>query len=146
MQNIIPNGRCPILILILALAAPVSGFARNWVRIPITSVEGSAYFMDADSVARQGQFVRLWERLVLNVPSRDTTLEPFQSTLFLMSYDCGHKAAALLEAKFYSDAESRELIDHHIRSRPKYLYVAPDSPSAMKLDEACNLIKGHRRP
>jgi hypothetical protein len=120
--------------------------AENWVRIPITSVEGSAYFMDADSVRRQGQFVRLWERLVLRWPSKDTALKPFQSSLFLMSYDCRRKAAAVLETKFYSDMESRELIDHHIRSRPKYLYVAPDSPSELKLEEACRLTQGRRRP
>ena len=140
------NGQSQVLALVMALLAPVSGFGSNWVKFPVTSVEGSSYFLDTDSLVKKGPFVRLWERLILKKPSENPSLGPFQSALFYMSYDCGHKSAALLETRFYKDSDSRDQIAHRIHTHPKYMYVAPDSPPEMKLNEVCKLVKGPRHP
>lgn len=128
-------------VLMMSLLAPLAGYSANWVKFPISSIEGSVYFLDTDSAQRQGPYLSLWERLVLNLPRTEPTLGTFQSALFRMSYDCRRQSAALLESRFYRDAASQEEISNHIRRRPQYRFIVPDTPAAMKLEEACKLSR-----
>ncbi len=136
------QGNFPRLALLAAwLAAPVTGYGSDWVQMPFSSIEASVYFMDAGSLVRRGSFVRVWERLVFNTPRTNPALGAFQSAQFYLSYDCRRQSAALLETRLYRDAASQDLITTHIRPRPRYLYAAPDTPAAMKLEEVCNRAK-----
>lgn len=128
-------------VLTLSLLTPMTGYPADWVKFPISSIEGSAYFLDTDSAKKQGPYLSIWERLVLNMPRTDPTLGTFQSALFRMSYDCRRQAAAVLETRFYKDAASQDEISSHIRRRPQYRFIVPDTPAAMKLEEACKLIR-----
>jgi len=138
------NDQCRMLALIMACFMPAIGYGSNWVPIPVSSLEGSALYVDTESVVKKGNFVRIWERLVLNRPSKYPAIGTFQSCKFYMSYNCGQKSAALLETRFYKDFDSLEEVANSIHARPRYMFVAPGTPSETKLDEVCKLAKGHR--
>ena len=132
------NLHLPRLALLAAGLLPGLAQSANWVKIPVLSIEGSSYFIDTQSLLKSGRFVRVWERLVLDKPRAEPVLGTFQTSEFYMAYDCRQQAAALLESKFYEDATARKPFAHRIRSSAKYMYSAPDSPAAMKLDMVCH--------
>ena len=113
--------------------------SANWIRLPTSSMEGSDYALDSDSAERSGPIVRVWERLVFKRFQEDTAFGAFHAVMFHMAYNCRRRSAAILETRFYRDIDLKELTAKRIRTKPRYLYVAPDSPSEMKLEEACKI-------
>jgi hypothetical protein len=113
--------------------------SANWVTLPMSSMEGSDYALDVDSAERSGPIVRVWERLVFKRFQEDSAFGAFHAVMFHMAYNCRRRSAAILETRFYRDIDLKQLTANRIRAKPRYLYVAPDSPSEMKLEEACKI-------
>lgn len=126
-------------VLLMTCLWSVSARSANWVTLPMSSMEGSDYALDVDSAERSGPIVRVWERLVFKRFQEDSAFGAFHAVMFHMAYNCRRRSAAILETRFYRDIDLKQLTANRIRAKPRYLYVAPDSPSEMKLEEACKI-------
>ena len=126
----------------VALAIPAVGHAERWVPLSVPGFEGiTTYYVDTDSLVRKGNIVRAWERLVFSRPHDLPPIGRVESSRYHMAYDCQRKSAAVLESAFYKDADSLNELDHRIRSKPKYLVIAPGTSLDNKLEEVCRLAK-----
>jgi hypothetical protein len=132
--------RIPLMAVVLMTCLwSVPARSANWVTLPMSSMEGSDYALDVDSAERSGPIVRVWERLVFKRFQEDSAFGAFHAVMFHMAYNCRRRSAAILETRFYRDIDLKQLTANRIRAKPRYLYVAPDSPSEMKLEEACKI-------
>jgi hypothetical protein len=132
--------RIPLMGVVLMICLwSVPARSANWVTLPMSSMEGSDYALDVDSAERSGPIVRVWERLVFKRFQEDSAFGAFHAVMFHMAYNCRRRSAAILETRFYRDIDLKQLTANRIRAKPRYLYVAPDSPSEMKLEEACKI-------
>jgi hypothetical protein len=132
--------RIPLMTIVLMICLwSAQARSANWVTLPMSSMEGSDYALDVDSAERSGPIVRVWERLVFKRFQEDSAFGAFHAVMFHMAYNCRRRSAAILETRFYRDIDLKQLTANRIRAKPRYLYVAPDSPSEMKLEEACKI-------
>ena len=54
----------PMILALLGCLWSAQAQPANWIKLPMSSMEGSDYALDSDSAERSGPIVRVWERLV----------------------------------------------------------------------------------
>lgn len=124
----------PINLLGAAIAlvmAATPAFAANWVYLTTTN-NGTDMYYDADTIARSGNQVTVWEKLD---HSQDKTFKQRQQTT-LIRYDCAGRTRTLLHIiSYYPDGTNKSFTFETYEQEAEP--IAPGTLGEGKLEAIC---------
>ena len=95
--------RTALAVTFFVLLPTLPAYAANWVYLTTTN-NGTDIYYDADTIARSGNQVTVWEKLD---HSRDKTFKQRQQTT-LIRYDCAGRTRTLLHTiSYYPDGTNK---------------------------------------